>query len=286
MSRTTFIDLPRFVTVSLVAIVLAIIGFFLVGECHKTNSLTLTFPFHPERPCTFSHIRLSRSTTFETSRETDEKELSEVGTNAVRLKFALFTKLVELIIIRSIVSITQVNISQTSSPSLARPRQALTIRCRSIPANRDPSRGAKPSKSSRHNLIKRLPYVRRISQAVKKTVTADSRKTAKDTRSVFFGKALSSINAREEPIAEEIVERTSVQASAYQTPYAVTDTLGMPADEVAEPPVDQSRACLRRTSTVQKLNAIFKTPSEYTISRATTNLIKTCKLNARMSISF
>lgn len=277
MSRTTFIDLPRFVTVSLVAIVLAIIGFFLVGECHKTNSLTLTFPFHPERPCTFSHIRLSRSTTFETSRETDEKELSEVGTNAVRLKFALFTKLVELIIIRSIVSITQVNISQTSSPSLARPRQALTSRCRSIPANRDPSRGAKPSKSSRHNLIKRLPYVRRISQAVKKTVTADSRKTAK---------ALSSINAREEPIAEEIVERTSVQVSAYQTPYAVTDTLGIPADEVAEPPVDQSRACLRRTSTVQKLNAIFKTPSEYTISRATTNLIKTCKLNARMSISF
>lgn len=189
-------------------------------------------------------------------------------------------------IIRSIVSITQVNISQTSSPSLARPRQALTSRCRSIPANRDPSRGAKPSKSSRHNLIKRLPYVRRISQAVKKTVTSDSLKTAKDTRSVFFGKALSSINAREEPIAEEIVERTSVQVSAYQIPYAVTDTLGIPADEVAEPPVDQSRACLRRTSTVQKLNAIFKTPSEYTISRATTNLIKTCKLNARMSIQF
>lgn len=39
MSRTTFIDLPRSVTVSLVAIVLAIIGFFLVGAFHKTNFL-------------------------------------------------------------------------------------------------------------------------------------------------------------------------------------------------------------------------------------------------------
>lgn len=39
MSRTTFIDLPRSATVSLVAIVLAIIGFFLVGVFHKTNFL-------------------------------------------------------------------------------------------------------------------------------------------------------------------------------------------------------------------------------------------------------
>lgn len=38
MSRTTFIDLPRSVTVSLVAIVLAIIGFFLVGVFIKLIS--------------------------------------------------------------------------------------------------------------------------------------------------------------------------------------------------------------------------------------------------------